>query len=316
MGKLKNLAKDGYKKHEQMKKIEEKVEKVKALYQTAKNLYHYETRATELIKLGYARLQNFASVCPGANLYLKLHEEHINRLGQAMQAAREHEMAIKSFRQAIAFAKDLDKKRRQLRLKHGYVHEMINGDDVISDRAQKIEEFRDYYTYTDHQWEWLQVCVVDKPNWHPEDVEYNQAACDIYVYEKGARRRVAGEKIISVAGDVTAAYFAFARDYHRLRENARAVSTKLKKLLDGTSSGWRNMDKVAGHAAVKKLMLEAFGADDRKTYEAVRHFAWGDPLKSGAVSDAAHATREMGRLAQAWLKWVRSVSSGQHMERF
>ena len=79
--------------------------------------------------------------------------------------------------------------------------------------------------------------------------------------------------IIRVSGEITAAYFAFPRDCAALRANAKAVSKRLKKLPDGSTSGWKNLDKVMGNAAVKRMMEDAFGASDPKTFNAVAHFA-------------------------------------------
>lgn len=315
MGRIKSAVKTGKQGYDKYKKIEEKIDKVKGLYQTAKNLYHEETRMAELITQGYAKLQGIANVSPAATMYLKWHEEHINRLTQVVKSRKVTDMAMDSFRTSVTMSNNLVKQKNLLKSKYWYVFEMTDGDGRLSNRVDKVQELRDYYTYAEHSKDYYEL-LRTKDQWPEEDRAYLQAAVNIYPHELATRRRIAAEKIVQVTGEVTAAYFAFCRDYQQLRANAKACSSKLKSLLKANVSDWKNVDKVLGYGAAQRLMEEAFGNKDRKSSEAIYHFVWGNPLNSQAITDAQGAAKLLGRLAQGWLRWCRLVKTQDHTEEY
>lgn len=292
-------------KDEKFKKYKEKIDQVKGLYETAQNLYNRETRTSEIVKICYERLQKLASSVPAASFYLKWHEEHIGRLRKALQSREAADMAMEAFRESIELSNELEKRKDFLLKKYDFARQMTDNNGVRSPAVNQIQAFKDYYRYRENP-EMIREYYRLKDsrgNWPQQDRRYNQAALGLYEREISVRARIAGEQIVDISGEVTAAFLTFTRDYQILCNNARVVSKKLKKLLDGKVTDWKAMDRVMGLGATKRLMEEAFSARDDKAFEAIRHYAWGDPLNSLAIRKARYAAADLGSLAYDWLAW-------------
>lgn len=302
--KLKGL-KDREFKDEKFKKFKQKIDQVKGLYETARNLYDRETRTSEIVKICYERLQKLAGSVPAASFYLKWHEEHIGRLRKALQSREAADMAMEAFRESIELSNELEKRKAFLLQKYDFARQMTDGNGVRSHAVDRIRAFKDYYRYRDNPEMVREYYRLQnsRSSGSKQDRRYNQAAMGLYEREISVRARNAGEQIVDIAGEVTAAYLVFTRDYRILRNNAREVSGRLKKLLDGKVTDWKAMDRVMGLGATKQLMEEAFGSGNDKAFEAIRHYAWGDPLDSLAIRKARHAAADLGSLAHDWLAW-------------